>query len=76
LFLRLTEGVFPAGWQVYAATQAGDRAIPRRWEQEVFSLLLREGKITENVVANIRSRKCSGFSVDQSAGLEAVENDR
>ena len=41
------------------------------WEQEVFALLLREGKITEDVVANIRSWKHSGFSVDQSVRLEA-----
>jgi hypothetical protein len=41
------------------------------WEQEVFALLLRDGKITEDVVANIRSWKHSGFSVDQSVRLEA-----
>jgi hypothetical protein len=43
------------------------------WEQEVFALLLREGKITESVVANIRSWKHSGFSVDQSVRLEAAD---
>ena len=41
------------------------------WEQEVFALLLREGKITQEVVQNIRSWKHSGFSVDQSVRLEA-----
>jgi hypothetical protein len=40
------------------------------WEQEVFALLLAEGKITEEVVANIRSWRHSGFSVDQSVRLE------
>jgi hypothetical protein len=40
------------------------------WEQEVFALLLAEGKITEQVVANIRSWRHSGFSVDQSVRLE------
>ncbi|MBX3745550.1 MAG: transposase [Verrucomicrobiae bacterium] len=41
------------------------------WEQEVFELFLAEGKITEEVVANMRSWKHSGFSVDQSVRLEA-----
>jgi hypothetical protein len=43
------------------------------WEQEVFGLLLAEGKITEAVVQSIRSWKHSGFSVDQSVGLEASD---
>ncbi|MBM3837421.1 MAG: hypothetical protein FJ398_05590, partial [Verrucomicrobia bacterium] len=46
-------------------------SIAKLWEQEVFALLLAEGKITEEVVANIRSWKHSGFSVDQSVRLEA-----
>ena len=37
----------------------------------MFALLLNEGKITEEVVANIRSWKHSSFSVDQSVRLEA-----
>jgi hypothetical protein len=37
----------------------------------VFALLLSEDKISDEVVANIRSWKCSGFSVDQSVRLEA-----
>ena len=41
------------------------------WEQEVFALLLAEGKITDEVVAHIRWWKHSGFSVDQSVRLEA-----
>jgi hypothetical protein len=41
------------------------------WEQEVFALLVGEGKIKDEVVANIRSWKHSGFSVDQSVRLEA-----
>ena len=45
------------------------------WEHEVFALLLAEGKINEEVVANMRSWKHSGFSVDQSVRLEAGERD-
>ena len=45
------------------------------WEQEVFALLLAEGKITREVVQNIRSWKHSGFSVDQSVRLEAQDQE-
>jgi hypothetical protein len=38
-------------------------------------LLLAEGKITEEVVQNIRSWKHSGFSVDQSVRLEAGDQE-
>jgi len=45
------------------------------WEQEVFALLVAEGKITEEVVANIRSWRHSGFSVDQSVRLEGGDQE-
>jgi Putative transposase len=38
-------------------------------------LLLAEGKITQEVVQNIRSWKHSGFSVDQSVRLEAGDQE-
>ncbi len=44
------------------------------WEHEVFKLLLAQGKITEEVVQNIRSWKHSGFSVDQSRTLPPVKS--
>jgi hypothetical protein len=37
----------------------------------VFGLLLSEGEINDEVVADIRSWKHSGFSVDHSVRLEA-----
>jgi len=43
------------------------------WEQEVFRLLLAEGKITAEVVENIRGWQHSGFGVDQSARVEAKD---
>ena len=48
-------------------------AALKLWAQEVFALLLAEGKINDEVVANIRSWKHSGFSVDQSVRLDAGE---
>ncbi len=45
------------------------------WEQAVFDLLLAEGKITEEIVANMRSWRHSGFSVDQSVRVEAEDGE-
>jgi hypothetical protein len=45
------------------------------WEQEVFRLRLAEGKITEEIVANIRGWQHSGFSVDQSVRVEAQDTE-
>ena len=55
--------------------QLASETFLKLWEQEVFALLLSEGKINEDVVANIRSWKHSGFSVDQSVRLEAGDRD-
>ncbi len=41
----------------------------------MFKLLLAEGKITEEVVQNIRSWSHSGFSVDQSVRAEAEDSE-
>jgi hypothetical protein len=45
------------------------------WEQEVFKLLLAEGKITEEIVANIRGWQHSGFSVDQNVRVAAEDTE-
>jgi len=45
------------------------------WEQAVLDLLLAEGKITNEVVENIRSWSHSGFSVDQSVRIETEDTD-
>ncbi|HOB97908.1 MAG TPA: transposase [Verrucomicrobiota bacterium] len=65
----------PARRHIPAAAQARDRALPQALEQEVFALLLAESKISEEIVANIRSWKHSGFSVDQSVRLEAGDQE-
>ena len=67
----VTEGVFlPEGTFVPLPKLASEPFL-KLWEQEVFALLLAEGKITEEVVDNMHSWKHSGFSVDQSVRLEA-----
>jgi Putative transposase len=41
------------------------------WQESVFALYLKEGKIEPEVVENMRSWEHSGFSVDQSVHLSA-----
>jgi len=67
----VTEGVFVPDGTFLPLPRLATEPFLRQWEQEVFALLLAEGKITEDVVANMRSWKHSGFSVDQSVQLEA-----
>jgi len=81
----VSEGVFLPDLSACGHAQAGGTFLPlpklatepflNLWEQEVFALLLGEGKIINEVVANIRSWKHSGFSVDQSVRLEAGDRD-
>jgi hypothetical protein len=62
----VSEGIFlPEGTFVPLPKLATEPFL-KLWEQEVFKLLLIEGKITDEIVANIRSWQHSGFSVDQS----------
>ena len=81
----VTEGVFLPDLSACGHAQAGGTFLPlpklatepflKLWEQEIFALLLAEGKITEEVVANIRSWRHSGFSVDQSVRLEGGDQE-
>ena len=41
------------------------------WERKIFALLLKEGKITQDVVDNMRSWKHSGFSVNKNVLIKA-----
>jgi hypothetical protein len=65
----VTEGVFLPDGTFLPLRKLAVEPFLKLWEQEVFALLLAEGKITEDVVANMRSWKHSGFSVDQSVRL-------
>ena len=71
----VTEGVFLPDGTFLPLPKLASEPFLKLWEQEVFALLLAEGKITEEVVANMRSWKHSGFSVDQSVRLEAGDQE-
>ena len=71
----VTEGVFLPDGSFLPLPKLASEPFLKLWQQEVFALLLAEGKITEETVANIRSWKHSGFSVDQSVRLQAEDQE-
>jgi hypothetical protein len=71
----VTEGVFLPDSPFLPLPKLATEPFLKLWEQEVFALLLAKGKITEEVVANMRSWKHSGFSVDQSVRLAAGDQE-
>jgi hypothetical protein len=71
----VAEGVFLPDGGFLALPKLATEPFLKLWEQAVFDLLLAEGKITEEIVSNIRSWRYSGFSVDQSVGLEAGDTE-
>jgi hypothetical protein len=72
IYALVTEGVFlPDGTYVPLPKLATEPFL-ELWEQAVFDLLLAEGKITEEIVMNIRGWQHSGFSVDQSEVIEKI----
>ena len=75
LHALVSEGVFLPEGTFVSLPKLATEAFLRLWEQEVFQLLLAEGKITEEIVANLRSWPHSGFSVDQSVRVEAGDSE-
>ena len=70
-----TEGIFLPDGTFVPLPKLATEPFLKMWEQEVFKLLLAEGKITEEIAANIRSWQHSGFSVDQSVRVEAEDSE-
>jgi hypothetical protein len=73
IYALVSEGVFLPESRFMPLPPLANEPFLKLWEQEVFELLLAEGKFTEEVVVNIRSWKHSGFSVDQSDWLASGE---
>ena len=70
----VSEGVFLPDGSFLPVPKLATEPFLKLWEQEVFALLLTEGKITPEVVQGMRSWQHSGFSVDQSVRLEAGDS--
>ena len=71
----VSEGVFLPDGTFLALPKLATEPFLKLWEQDVFGQLPAKGKITEDVVANMRSWRHSGFSVDQSVRLKAGDQE-
>jgi hypothetical protein len=72
----VTDGAFtPDGRFLPLPANLGHEPFLRIWENNVFRLLLDEGRIEPAVVRQIRSWRHSGFHVDRSVRLAAGDRD-
>ena len=67
----VTEGVFQPEGTFLPLPKLAAEPFLKLWEKAVFKLLLDEGRITHEIIDNIRSWRHSGFSVDHSVRLDA-----
>jgi ribosomal protein S27E len=67
-----TYGAFtPDGTFITLPDDLANTPFLEAWEAKIFRLLLDEGRITQEVVDQMRSWQHSGFSVDKSVALDA-----
>lgn len=70
LHIILAEGLFLDSGDFVHIPNTCMQSAEKLWQERVFSLLLDEHKINEETVANMRSWKHSGFSVDNSVRIK------
>jgi hypothetical protein len=66
-----TDGAFAPAGTFIPLPQIAVEPFLKLWEKKVFDLLLAEGRITPEVVQQMRTWQHSGFSVDNSVRLAA-----
>jgi hypothetical protein len=66
----VTEGGFTENGCFVSIPDPGKSECLSRWQDKVFDLLLREEKISEDVVRDMRKWPHSGFSIDYSLRIE------
>ena len=77
----VSEGVFLPDGTFLPLPKLATEPFLKLWEQELIALLLADGKITEEMVVNMRFWKHSGFSIDQHVpqaahSMHGVPDDR
>jgi len=70
-----TEGAFTPDGRYLALPKLASEPFLKQWEHGIFRLLLDEGRITAQIVEQMRSWKHSGFSVDRSVLIGAGDGD-
>ena len=71
----ISEGVFTESGHFVKVPQVAIEQCRKRWEEKLFALLLREGKIAQDVVDSMRKWEHSGFSVDNQVRIEANDHE-
>jgi len=67
----VTDGVFSSEGRFLPLPEIAVEPFLKLWEQKIFELLLKEGKITQDVLGNMRSWKHSGLSVNKNVLIKA-----
>ena len=67
----VTDGAFTVDGNFIPLPEIAVEPFLRLWEYKIFALLLKKGKITQDVVDNMRSWKHSGFSVNKNVLIKA-----
>jgi hypothetical protein len=71
----VTEGVYTEDDKFIPLSYVDPRTALEIWEDKVCDMMLREEKISQEVVNQIKSQTYSGFSVDNSVRIPAGDND-
>lgn len=66
-----TDGAFAPDGTFIPMPEMSAEPYLKLWEKAVFDLLLKEGRINQQVVDQMRTWRHSGFSVDKSVRIEA-----
>jgi len=71
LHVLATDGAFAPDGTFIPMPETPAEPYLKLWEQKLFDLLLAEGRITPEIVRQMRTWQHSGFSVDKSVRLDA-----
>ena len=67
----VTDGAFTNDGGFIPLPEIAVEPFLKLWEHKIFALLFKEGKITQDVIDNMRSWRHSGFSVNQNVLIKA-----
>ena len=67
----VTDGAFTSDGNFVPLPKIAVEPFLKLWKQKIFTLLLKHGKISQDVIDNMRSWKHSGFSVDKNVLIKA-----
>jgi hypothetical protein len=67
----VTDGAFTSEGKFIPLPEIAVEPFLKLWERKIFALLLKHGKISQEVIDNMRSWKHSGFSVNKNVLIKA-----